>query len=165
MKVSIYFAIALLVVASGCASKQAQQAENSPEKTTQIKTLVDSKNYVFIANSVSPQRGRVRQLSYGYDMTVSPDTIKASLPYFGRAYSAPIGSSEGGINFTSTNFEYTAVDRPKGGWDITIKPKESIDARQLQLYISGNGYASLNVVSNNRDPISFSGTIAERKRK
>src|ERR1044071_8700908 len=79
-----------------------------------------------------------KALSSEYDLRLLGDSVVAYLPYFGRAYAATYGSGDGGIKFTSTQFEYTAKTRKKG-WDITIAPKDGSDVRQLFLSVSPNG--------------------------
>ncbi len=146
-------------------SAQLQAQDEKQDKAAAVKQLVESKNYQFVAETMLPQRGRVRPLTFGYDMIVSPDTLSANLPFFGRAFTAPIGSTDGGIQFTTTEFDYTIVPKDKGGWDITIKPKNAKDVRQMLLNITESGYASLRVINLNRDPISFNGYIKERPKK
>ncbi len=131
-----------------------------PEGEKQVtKQLLTSGKFVFKAQTALPLSGRSVTLSEGYDITISRDTVTAYLPYYGRAYSAPIDPSSGGFKFTSTNFEYQVQDRDKGGWDVFIKPKDYIEARELSLTIFANGSATLQVLGNNRQPISFSGTV------
>lgn len=134
---------------------------HAQQKGTDIKNKIQAKSYVFMVQSVSPMRGNMRQLTPEYDLRVSPDSIISWLPYFGRAYSAPVSASEGGIKFTSTNFTYTMMNRNKGGWDIKIKPKDAADINQLFLTVFANGNASLQVISNNREPITFNGYISK----
>lgn len=136
-------------------SKQDKKAEN----VAMIKNLVDSQNYVFIAQTANPMSGRLRQLTSEYDLKVTQTAIVCYLPYFGRAYTAPIDPSQGGIQFTSKDFDYKATPRAKGGWDVQIKPKDNRDVQQMSLSISTDGYASLQVTSTNRSPISFNGYI------
>jgi hypothetical protein len=124
-----------------------------------VTALIESKNYVFIAESAHPLSGGFRQLTTEYDLRVLGDSIVAYLPYFGRAYAAPIDPTKGGIQFTSTDFEYSQQVRKKGGWNISIKPKDAQDVRQMTLFIRENGNASLQVTSNNRQAISFNGRI------
>lgn len=135
-----------------------------------IKALINSRNYVFEANYVIPQRGGARSLSFGYDMVVSKDTVTTYLPYFGRVTIAPSDPTDGGIKIKSTNFDYVTAPGKRGSYEITITPKEtdtqgSKDVRYFKLSVSADGYASLQVVSNNRDPISFNGTIEPRNPK
>jgi hypothetical protein len=73
--------------------------------------------------------------------------------------------TKGGIQFTSVKFDYKETKRKKGGWDIVIKPEDTQDARQLILNISETGYASLQVLGNNRQPINFTGYIDKKKTK
>ena len=126
--------------------------------------LVDSQQYIFHAQTVSPMTGRQRFLTTDYTIKVSKDTIMTDLPYFGRAYSAPINPSDGGIRFTSTSFGYKVTPRKKGGWDVTIQPKDARDVQQMILTIFDNGKADLRVNSNNRQPISFNGYITDVKK-
>ena len=147
------------MIIAGTTIAHAQKKENF------IKNKIENKNYDFIVQSVTPTAGSTRQLSPDYDLRVTPDSIISYLPYFGRAYSAPLASSEGGINFTSTKFDYSSVARNKGGWDIMIKPKDAQDVQQLFLTIFSNGSAMLQVTSINRQPISFNGYISERNKR
>lgn len=155
---AVVFLIALLV------SRQLVFAQKpATEKELAIQTLVDNQQYVFYAESVSPMSGRQRFLTSDYTVEVSKDTVVSYLPFFGKAYAAPIGSTDGGIKFTSTNFEYKITPRKKGGWDINIKPKDVSDVQQLSLTVYKNGTAYLSVNSTNRQSISYNGHISEKK--
>src|SRR3954471_1492522 len=94
-----------------------------PDKLT-IKTSVESTQFIFHAQTALPSSGRSRQLTSEYDLRIFPDSLVSNLPFYGRAYSVPYGSGDGGFNFTSTKFEYTATPGKKRGWDITIKTKD-----------------------------------------
>uniref|UniRef100_UPI00261009EE DUF4251 domain-containing protein n=1 Tax=Chitinophaga sp. TaxID=1869181 RepID=UPI00261009EE len=84
--------------------------------TADIKTIVPSRNFVFRMQSVLPMSGRTRQMAGdGYEVKVSKDTVDSWLPYFGRAYSAPIDPLNSGVTFISTDFEYTEAPRKDGG--------------------------------------------------
>src|SRR5687767_9610598 len=99
-------------------------AQKSDEKSDEIKQLIDSKRFEFIAQSMTPTSGRMRQLTSYYSLIVKPDTLLSDLPYAGRAYSAPMDPTSTGVSFTSTSYDYKISDRKKGGWDIEIKPKD-----------------------------------------
>jgi len=149
----------------GIASAQNSKAD----KKEKIKNMVEGNHYVFEADYAIPQRGGSRQLTDLYDLTISKDSITAYLPYFGRAYMAPNpGSDEGGIKFTTTNFSYNEKQGKKGGWEISIKPKDNNmnswrDVQQMQLDISVDGYASLVVISSHRDAITFQGSVVAKE--
>ena len=128
----------------------------------QVQNAIQSKQFVFKAQTVLPMTGISRQLTTEYDVKLLGDSVIAYLPYFGRAYSVTYGE-RGGIDFTSTKFDYNIKQRKKGGWDVTIKPNDGKDIQELNFTISENGSATLQVTSNNRQPISFNGYIVERK--
>ena len=96
-------------------------------------------------------------------MRLLSDSINTYLPYFGRSYQAGYNSNSGGINFTSTKFDYKLKEKGKGGWELVIKPIDAKDITQLSYSISTNGYATLQVTSNNRQAISFYGVVEKIK--
>lgn len=130
---------------------------------TSVKSLIESKRFVFKVQTILPASGSIRQTNGEYDIRLAGDSLISYLPYFGRAYSAPMPGESGGFNFTSTKFDYNIKDKRKGGWEITLKPKDVQDVREYFLTVSEKGYANLRVTSNNRQPISYSGVIAPLK--
>lgn len=135
-------------------------------KTAAVKSLVESRNYMFRAVTAVPLRGIARNLTSEYDLTISPASIVCDLPYFGRAYTADFGAgaNKSPMSFTTKNYDYTVTPQKKGGWDVTIKPKDlNGDVRQMILSIGQDGYASLQVFSSNRDAISYNGSILPAK--
>ena len=150
--------ILALVTVSCSAPSEVQTTGN-----TAIKTLIDNRSYVFQAQLAQPTRGTSRQLTTGYELRVSGDTLTANLPYFGRAYQAPLDMRGGGVEFNTTDYSYTVEPKRKGRWNITFDPRGQGDVRSMTLSVSEDGYASLQVLSNNRDPITFSGVVVERK--
>jgi hypothetical protein len=150
--------LALLILTFSTTAIHAQKLDK-----VQVQNLINSKSFVFKAQTVLPMTGMSRQLTSDYDVRLSGDSVVTYLPYFGRAYSVSYGEP-GGINFTSTKFDYKIRDRKKGGWDLIIKPDDVRDIQQLIFAISENGYATLQVISNNRQPISFNGYIVQGKK-
>ena len=136
---------------------------NAQPDQSVVKTSVESKQFIFHAQTAMPTSGRSRQLTSEYDLRIFPDSLVSNLPFYGKAYSVPYGSSEGGFQFTSTKFEYTATPGKKRGWDITIKPKDVTDFREFSLSLSDDGYGTLQALSNNRQPMSFRGYITQVK--
>lgn len=131
--------------------------------TENIQDIIAKKQFTFLAETAVPSNFRSRPLSFGYDVQVAPDSVISHLPYFGRAYSAPIDPSKGGIQFISTDFNYQVEEKEKGGWIVTILPEDYSDVQQMYLHVTESGYATLHIVSTFRQPISFHGRIKERK--
>ena len=157
--------VIILLALAGVKTTYGQEVNENKnlKRSSQIQGLIDSKNYVFVAQTAIPIGGRAINLTSPYEVRVSGDTVASDLPYFGRAFVAPINPSDGGIRFTSTNSNYKVKGRKKGGWDIEILPKDSKDVRQMLLTVSESGYGTLQVVSNNKQQISYNGYVKERK--
>lgn len=136
------------------------------EQAAKIEKLVESQNYVFIAQRALPMSGRSIDLTSSYDLRVSPEEISAYLPFFGRAYVAPMNPTEGGIKFKSDNFDYSAEPAKKGGGrNVRIVPKDTQQRYELTLRITTSGSATLSVSDPSRQSISFNGYIDEQKER
>jgi hypothetical protein len=147
---------------AGTLAVTAQKTDKKAAKEAAITKMVQAKKYVFHVDTSIPMGGRSRRETPGYTLKVQPDKIIAEMPYYGRAYNAGYGGSDGGIRLNTAKFEYTVENRKKGGWDISIKPTDSKDIQQFNLTIQVNGSATLQVTSNNRQPINFDGYIDEK---
>jgi hypothetical protein len=135
----------------------AQDKEENKEK--QVSGLVENKEFRFVAQSMQPLRGSSRQLTSGYDVKITRDSINSQLPYAGRAQSASLDPSEQGLTFISTDFDISVGPMKKEKWDIVLKPKDTREVREMRMTVFSNGAADLQVSSNNRDPVSFRGYI------
>ena len=157
------------------------QLNAQTDKETTIK-IINAQHYVFNASSAMPMAnmdvnkvmsrmpggngsGVIQLTGSQYQLIVTKDSIEAYLPYYGRAYTASMNPDDSGIKFKSKDFKYKADKKKKGSWIITINPKDTKDTQSMILNISENGYATLNVNSNNRQPISFNGYLSEPKEK
>lgn len=165
MKILKNTILILAVMAAGVCTTQAQttKKEKQAAKEAEFRKAVEARSYTFEAQTVNPMRGGTRQLTSSYDLRIVKDSVIAYLPYFGRAYSAPINPEDGGLKFTSTKFNYVSTPK-KSGYEVVIKPTDTKDVRQLVLNITANGYGTLTVTSTNRDPISFYGTVEANKK-
>jgi len=153
----------LAIIAFICLPGMGWAQQQKKDRKAEIKSIVEAQNYVFKAQTALPTAGTVRQLTSDFDLQVSKDTIISDLPYFGRAYTAPLNPSEGPLQFTTTKFQYMVSNNKKGGWNVTITPKDLTDPRELIMTIFDNGSASMVVNSTNRQPISFNGYVTARK--
>lgn len=150
--------MAFVVIITFCSARMHAQADPSS-----IKNSIESGQFIFHAQTALPLSGGTRQLTSEYDLKVSKNSVVSYLPFFGRAYSATYGSTEGGFKFTSSKFDYSVAGRKKGGWEIRIKPRDIQDFREFSLFISEDGYGTLQALSGNRQPISFTGHITPVK--
>ena len=166
MKHAKYFQLVLvifLLIISFSTNVAAQSASKSDSLKSDFKNMVDSQRFVFEAQSVNPLRGNFRNLTSPYDVSVTKDTLRSYLPYFGRAHNPSYGTNQSAFDFTSTNFSYSVTPNKKGGWNIAIKPKDKTDIQEYLFTVFDNGNASLNVTSTSRDAISFNGYVRAKK--
>ncbi|MDQ6756007.1 MAG: DUF4251 domain-containing protein [Bacteroidota bacterium] len=129
-----------------------------------LRNMIESHDFVFIAQSVNAVGVRRRDLTSGYQISISKDTIVSYLPFFGRGYTAPLSPTDVDFDFTSTKFSYS-ITPARRGWNILIKPMDQSYLHELYFWVFDNGYASLNIVSINRSFVSYDGYISERKKK
>jgi len=162
--------VVILLCLQTVSAQKTTRVEKEAARVAKVKALIDARDYVFEANYVVPLRGNSKSLTFGYDLVLAKDTLRTYLPYYGQVTLAPTDATDGGIKLNTTNFSYEAKSAKKGGYEIIIKPKDNFqqgskDVRYMRLQVSSAGYASLQVICNNRDSISFNGTIEERKEK
>ena len=156
---------------------------NAQTDKATTKRIVEAKNFTFIASTAIPMNsteinailnrmpganggGTINLTGASYDINISPDSIIAYLPYYGRAFNASYGSrDDSGYKFTSTKFSYENVVRKKGGWQITINPQDTKENVRMNLTVAVNGYATLIVSSNNKQSITYNGYLAEPKKE
>src|ERR1700733_11251507 len=108
-----------------------------------LKHGIDSKQFHFLATSVTGSKGKTAQLTGGYFVFVGGDSLTVALPFFGTSNSSAghygASSDDGGINFHTHKFSYKADTTKKGGWDITIQPEGQSSASRIFLSISSTG--------------------------
>lgn len=171
--IKIYLAALLLIVSLPVLAQT--------DKAT-TKRIIENQDFIFVATTALPMStqeisailnklnsplasGAINLSGSNYDLVVKKDSVVAYLPFFGRSYSPSLDPDDAGIKFKSKDFTYVKTNRKKGGWNIVIVPKDVKDYQKLTLYVTESGYGTLNVINNNRQPISFNGYIAEPKKK
>ena len=157
----ITFGVGLYLLLSSLGSPMVYSQDS---KTDETQSIAETRSYIFKVQSVSPRRGGMIQQSPGYDVIVRTDTVISNLPYIGRAYQASYGSSDAGIKFISTKFEYS-MEEKKNKLYVKIKPKDARSVAQMIFTIYDNGTASLSVISNDRETISYNGYVEKRNTK
>jgi len=151
---------------SSCSTTQtaAKKAEEKSQKALRIKEKLVSKAFTYNATFATPMASNTIHLTSSYYLKVSKDTVTAYLPYYGRAYTAPVNSSDNGIKFTSTKFSYEMLDgKRKGNWKINIKTLDTNGDISLHLDVWENGTAQVYIEDQKRQAISFDGEIEDKK--
>lgn len=162
MKPKLFFGIFLLL--SLPFSNYAQDNVSDTSDLSPVAKMLLNHTYQFKATYVQPLSGRQRNVTGdNYTFKVEKDLLVADLPYFGKATSAPIGTSDVGMKFTSKDFTYESKALTKSREQITIKPKDVSDVQQIYLIVYPDGTADLNITSNSRQAISYQGNLTALK--
>ncbi len=169
MKIYSLIAISMAILLSGCAASSSQSGkerktaknEKRIEEFAKTSALIESGNYVYQVQSVNPTGGSTIQTTSMYTMKATDGTFEADLPFFGRAYQADYGGN-GGIKFNGEpeNLEIRK-DARKYTISVSFSIKQPDDQFQVNLSIGSNGYGTLNITSQKRQPISYYGFISE----
>lgn len=156
-------------------------AQSSEEKSKanedRVKALVESREFTFVANSAQPLNAneinrvigqmqgmaggaQINLAEQGYQLSLSKNNLSSHLPYYGRAFSAPIGNSDrAGFKFDSKDYNITQKVGKKGEINLNITPKDQAESIRMMLSIAKSGMANLTVSSNVRQSISYIGYI------
>ncbi len=145
-------------------SKKELRAEKELQKQKEIQTLIDNKNFVFEAQKLTPQGGRLINLDYNtYFLKFNTDNTTCDLPFFGRGFNVGYGGTDGGIKFEGKP-ENIKIENKKNSAIIKTTVRGQNDIYDLLLNVFYNGTATLSVISNNRGPISYDGVIYAPKK-
>jgi hypothetical protein len=165
MKSLVTFFLAGAFIFGALPSVEAQQKMTTAQKRQQqfeeTKKLVESRNFIFVADRAFPSGGASIDLTtnYGYLKVKEDSTVVGDLPFFGRAFSVDYGGN-GGIKFSGKMDEQEySVNEEKQNISYSFKVKDD-DYFQLRLDVYYNGDASLNVISHNRSAIRYQGDIS-----
>ena len=159
LAVALFLGVSPVLLAQTKAEKKALLADV-------VRKVVASDDYFFSPRYANSSGGSF-DVSTSYSLKISKDSIAVYLPYYGNAQTSGNDPGDGTINFVWTNFSYVVNTDKKGNYDIQIFPAKSSlgkmkDAKSLTLNISLDGSASLTVISSNRYPISFDGSIGNQ---
>ena len=162
MKNHIFLFAALFSFVLGNVQAQDKTAKHELTVNTEqsrIETLLNSKNFEFLATSVKPRTGSSKNLvSNQYSIAFSPKNIYSHLPFYGRVYSGlNMGLHKGG--HIEGEPEMFTVETNAKGYEVLAKVKDENDTFSISMIVSNSGYATLTISSNNRETISYMGEV------
>ena len=135
----------------------------STSEKNDVGKLLESKNYVFIAQTAFPARGSSVSVTGGnYELKMINDSLSVYLPFYGRMNDISGGRTSGPIEFHSKEYS-SGLEKKKSRWEVTITPHQN-PVRSMVLSVSHNGFADLQVISSNRDNMNYHGTVQALKK-
>lgn len=148
-------------------SKEVRQQEQSVQKNY-IDSLLQTKRYIFRANRVTtalPSMPFVDVAADNYFFKVEGDKIISELPFYGRSNSAPYGSINSPLSFSSTSFTYNTKVLKRRKYENTLieihatPAKLDVNSFDITIEVTSSGSATMNIRGTNLSNISFSGNI------
>ncbi len=137
------------------AEKQAKKLEREKE----VQGMLDSKEFVFVAQRALPSSGPSVDLTGNPNyLKFHPDSIEGRMPFFGRAYSGANYESGSGLIFEGKPTEFT-MEKGKRNYEIKAKVKSPNDSYSITLSVFTDGSGTLTVSCVNRSTISYQGEI------
>jgi hypothetical protein len=115
--------------------------------------------YVFRPQIVYPLNSSARQLSAGFELRFSRDSIFCYLPYFGNAYNAVYGSSDHLLNFSTADLGYKEQQDKKGVRIIVLKPHNRKEIREMNITLYPAGEAYVWISFSQRQHIAYYGPV------
>ncbi len=144
-----------------CCASQQQLAERREQMQKAVNEAVEKGRLRIDITSMSTMRYGTRTVTPDFFLELRGDTLQSYLPYMGQAYQAPMTSPSQGLNFEEPMLSYKLLARKPhlSRIEIKVRTQEDIFLYGIELYDTGQAY--IQVRSQNRDPISFSGFFAE----
>ncbi|MDR0795807.1 MAG: DUF4251 domain-containing protein [Tannerella sp.] len=158
--IQLFLTAVIAMVMLGFASCSTTNAVAKSEMAQTIKTQIEERHYKIEVARMFPMSGGARSLTSSYSLAINGDSIQSHLPYFGKAYSIPYGGGQG-LVFEAPATDYTLNFNPKGTAEIKLLARSQDDTFRYHILISEDGNASIQVTSNNRQPIGYSGKMEE----
>lgn len=158
---------ACLSALPGNCQERKEKAARWVEEFQATKALVESNRFCIAIDRVYPQSGQdVSRFNPRGEIVLNDTTAKGHLPFFGRAYSLPYGEG-GGIEFDGEVKERQVkiVEKKKKKvirYEFAVRGKN--DNYQINIDITAGGNCYINLTSNNRTQISYSGTLGAPKK-
>lgn len=130
----------------------------------QISDSINNRSLTVEFDYVIPRTFPPQHLTANYYVRIDGDSLTSYLPFFGRAYRADYNNqTQSPLSFEGHVSELAATHTKKGSMRITLKTKRDMEALTYNLEIFANGKATLDVLSTDRESISFNGQTQMEK--
>ena len=152
-------AVALTVSSCGVLSGETREerAQREAREARMVDDNIQAGNFTIDIDRMYPVRGSSQHVS-NYSVSVKDGVLNSHLPYIGQAWRVPYGGGHA-LNFKAPVGTYNVFRTQDGGYEIRILVKTDEDQHVYTLTIFNNGRTSLDVQSQNRERISFSGVM------
>ncbi|HOG24581.1 MAG TPA: DUF4251 domain-containing protein [Bacteroidales bacterium] len=153
MKTSLILSLCLLLLLPGTTYGQDKKEE-------QVKSIVESGQFVILFDRANPATGRSVMLSPYYEMRFDSTRVSAYLPYFGRSHTAPADPRKLAIELENAEVQTQTSFNERKGYTIVFTSKtETNENITFYLKITLSGMATLSINSSTRQSITYLGNL------
>ena len=161
----VFFVLIVAPVISQEKTKKELKEERKIEKQNQVEAMINAKEFVFVARTANPMGMRSVDLTTNTNyVKFKTDLIESYMPFFGQAYGGIGYGGDTGLKFTGKPEVFTVVKNKKN-YQIDATVKGETDLFRISLQVSYEGSASLSIISNNRNTISYTGEISAPEKR
>lgn len=142
-------------------SINAPKAQVALKEQNPYEQILKEQDFTFTAQAYATASSGKKQMTDPYSFKVSLDSVVGVLPYYGSSYTAQINLTDGSINFSILKYKYEFMEKKKGRYQVAIKPDDkntTIQSFYLTIFTDGTG--QVDVLSRNREPMTFYGSIS-----
>ena len=152
--------LALLVVLMSACGSQLSRSEKAVAQAAYVRDQLSAQSFRILVDYMFPQRYPSRPVMSDFWMEMKDGRLNSYLPYFGQVQSPSPYSQDQGLNFESDIKNYTEKrnDR-KHRTEIQFNAKSNDDYYLYKLFIYDDGNAEIDIHSQRRDAIRFSGEM------
>ena len=151
----------LAVVMFGCGSQQSR-LEKAAAQSAHVREQLASRSFRIRVDYMFPQRYPSRPVMSVFWLELKDSLVNSYLPYFGQVQSPSPYSQDDGLNFEAEIRNYTEKrNERKHRMEILFNAKSSNDYFLYKIFVYDDGKAEIDVYSNRRDYIRFSGELEE----
>ena len=149
----------MMVLGTACGTLRETREERAARlqrQASQVAEAVREGDFLVSIDRMIPHTGAVRQVSQ-YSVKVEDNVITSYLPYFGQARKASFNGGNA-LDF-KTEMNAYVVTPVKDGYRIQIQANTKEDRFLYTFQIYDDGSVTLDVLSDNRDPITYMGQM------
>jgi len=154
------FALLMAIAIGSCSTSNSLQSKKELAETERvIASLTSQKRLKFDVIMAYPMGGNAIPVTSDFTLELSGDSVISHLPYFGRAYSAPLTDGNA-FDFVAPLTDYKVGTAKNGAVVVTFGAKTIEDTFRYRIEVFGNGRAYIKVATQKRQPISYDGEVA-----
>ena len=161
MKQLVLPLLAAVLAVSACgilgSETREERVAREAKEARMVRQGVETGDFTINIDRMYPLRGTSKMVS-NYSIKVKDNVLISHLPFIGQAWRVPYGGGHA-LNFDAPIVNYTVTQPRSDGYEIRIFVKTDEDEHLYRLTVFDNGRASLDVQSQNRDRISYSGEM------